>query len=350
MTIGEVNIINLTKSDYQGKKSTLCEGCGHNAISHQIITACYELGLQPEKLAKFSGIGCSSKCPAYFLNRSHGFNTLHGRMPSVATGALMVNHTLLGIGMSGDGDTASIGLGQFKHLLRRNVPMVYIVANNGVYGLTKGQFSMTADIGQTSKYAGHNELPPIDLMLEAIIGGCGFVARSFAGDRKQMILLLKAAFSYNGTAVLDVISPCVAFNNHDESTKSYSWSKAHNEPLHDINYVTSQNQINLDYEPGEDITVGLHHGSQIILKKLERDYDPTNREAAIHLLQSASAKHLFITGLIYYQTRSSLRDLEHLPETPLVALPADKLRPTRQSLEKLIMELPQGSIFGLKRK
>src|SRR5438876_3772128 len=222
-----VNVIGLAKNDYRGLDSTLCAGCGHDSISSQIISACYELGVRPESVIKLSGIGCSSKSPAYFMNRSHGFNTLHGRMPSIATGALIANHTLQAVGVSGDGDTGSIGMGQFKHLMRRNVRMVYIIENNGVYGLTKGQFSATADVGQQLKYAGLNEFTPIDLCIEALASDCGFVARSFAGDAKQVRELLKAAANFNGTALLDIISPCVTFNNHEESTKSYTWGKAH---------------------------------------------------------------------------------------------------------------------------
>ena len=226
-----VNLIGLTRNDYKGLPSTLCKGCGHDSISARIISVAYDLSINPTQLIKMSGIGCSSKTPAYFLNQSHGFNGLHGRMPSLTTGALLANHTLKAIGVSGDGDTGSIGLGQFIHLVRRNVPMVYIVENNGVYGLTKGQFSATADEGQKLKYAGLNELPPIDVCWEALIADCGFVARSFAGDPRQVETLLKAAFSHRGTAVLDIISPCVSFNDHDDSTKSYSWGKAHEEAI-----------------------------------------------------------------------------------------------------------------------
>ncbi len=218
---GKTNKLGLDKATYKGLDSTLCNGCGHDSISARIIDACYDLSIKSELVAKFSGIGCSSKSPAYFLNRSHGFNSLHGRMPAVATGALMANRTLVGIGVSGDGDTGSIGMGQFKHMVRRNVPVIYIIENNGVYGLTKGQFSATADIGQELKYVGRNDLPPIDLCLEALVADCGFVARSFAGDPKQVSTLLKAALSYKGTAVIDIISPCVTFNDKDDSTKSY---------------------------------------------------------------------------------------------------------------------------------
>ena len=233
-----VNEIGLEKADYNGRPTTLCQGCGHNSISSQIIQVAYELSVKPQEIIKLSGIGCSSKSPAYFLGMSHGFNALHGRMPSIGTGALNGQPpSECAIGVSGDGDSASIGMGQFKHLMRRNVRMVYIVENNGVYGLTKGQFSATADEGQKLKYAGENELPPIDICMEAILAGCGFVARSFSGDAKQVRELLKAALSHRGTAVLDIISPCVAFNNHESSTKSYDYGKSHELPLHDIGWV-----------------------------------------------------------------------------------------------------------------
>src|SRR6476660_6306126 len=232
-----INRIGLTQQEYRGGESTLCQGCGHNSITAQIIAAAYDLSLQPSQIIKVSGIGCSSKTPAYFLNRSHGFNTLHGRMPSVATGAILGNRTMTAIGVSGDGDTGSIGLGQFKHMVRRNVPMVYIIENNGVYGLTKGQFSATADTGQKLKYAGLNELPPIDLCIEALAAECGCIARSFAGDAKQVREVLKAPISYKLTAVLYIISPCMTFNNHEQSTKSYTWGKSHEDTLHDISFI-----------------------------------------------------------------------------------------------------------------
>ena len=248
----KTNLIGLAPQEYHGAASTLCQGCGHNSITSQIIAAAYELSLQPHQVIKMSGIGCSSKTPAYFLNRSHGFNTLHGRMPSVTTGATLANRTLLAIGVSGDGDTGSIGLGQFKHMLRRNVPMVYIVENNGVYGLTKGQHSATADMGQKLKYAGVNVLPPIDVCMEALIADCGFVARSFAGDAKQVRELLKIAMSFNGTAMLDIISPCVTFNNHDESTKSYGYGKEHEERIQDLQFVQTFDEITVEYDEGEN--------------------------------------------------------------------------------------------------
>jgi 2-oxoglutarate ferredoxin oxidoreductase subunit beta len=289
---------------------------------------------------KMSGIGCSSKSPAYFLNRSHGFNALHGRMPSVVTGASLANRSLVPIAVSGDGDTGSIGMGQYKHILRRNVPMVYIIENNGVYGLTKGQFSATADVGQKLKYAGTNELPPIDLCMEAIIAGCGFVARSFAGDAKQVRELLKAAINFDGTAVLDIISPCVTFNNHEESTKSYPYGKANAERLHDITFVPKFDEIQVDYEEGSTITVELHDGPAIQLKKLDRDYDPKDKSGAIKLLMEAQATQEFITGLIYIDTgKATFQETLDLPETPLAHLGEDVLRPPREALDQLMAEL-----------
>jgi 2-oxoglutarate ferredoxin oxidoreductase subunit beta len=332
-----VNLIGLTRNDYKGRPSTLCKGCGHDSISARIISVAYDLSLKPTQVIKLSGIGCSSKTPAYFLNQSHGFNGLHGRMPSMATGATLANHTLTAIGVSGDGDTGSIGLGQFKHMVRRNVPMVYIVENNGVYGLTKGQFSATADEGQQLKYAGLNELPPIDLCLEAVIADCGFVGRSFAGDPRQVEALLKAALSHRGTAVLDIISPCVSFNDHEDSTKSYAWGKAHEEIISDFSFIPNRSEITVDYEEGTTVDVEMHDGSLLRLKKLDNDYDPTDRYAAMRLLEEAHQKQEFITGLIYVnEGRPSLPEVERLPETPLVRLPDEKLRPSRDALDKLM--------------
>ncbi len=336
-----VNLIGLSKTDYNGNPSTLCQGCGHNSIASQIIQVAYELSIQPHEMIKLSGIGCSSKSPAYFLGRSHGFNSLHGRMPSIATGSLMANHTLHAIGVSGDGDTASIGLGQFKHMMRRNVRMVYIVENNGVYGLTKGQFSATADEGQELKYAGHNDLPPIDICMEAILAGCGFVARSFSGDAQQVRELLKAALSHRGTAVLDIISPCVAFNNHDSSTKSYGYGKEHEEQLQEIGWVPPAEEIVIEeYAPGEMQVVEMHDGSHIQLRKLEEDYDPTEKMGALHRLMWAQEKQEFITGLIYYDgERESLAEASNLTETPLAHLTAEKIRPSADSLEEIMAGL-----------
>jgi 2-oxoglutarate ferredoxin oxidoreductase subunit beta len=336
----KVNRIGLSSQDYHGGPSTLCAGCGHNSITNQIIAAAFDIALPPHRVIKVSGIGCSSKSPAYFFNRSHGFNTLHGRMPSVATGATLANRDLLAIGVSGDGDTGSIGLGQFKHLLRRNIPIVYIVENNGVYGLTKGQHSATADVGQNLKYAGLNELPPIDVCMEALIADCGFIARSFAGDAKQVRELLKAAMSYKGTAVLDIISPCVTFNNNEDSTKSYDYGKEHEERIQDIQFVPAFEEVQVDYEPGTVQVVKLHDGPTITLKKLDRDYDPTSKWRAMELIEQSREKQELITGLLYInQERPTLPELMHLTTTPLSQLPQERMRPSREAFTKLMEEL-----------
>ncbi|HEX8033214.1 MAG TPA: 2-oxoacid:ferredoxin oxidoreductase subunit beta [Ktedonobacterales bacterium] len=335
-----VNLIGLTRNDYKGRPSTLCKGCGHDSISARIISVAYDLSLKPTQVIKLSGIGCSSKTPAYFLNQSHGFNSLHGRMPSIATGATLANRTLTAIGVSGDGDTGSIGIGQFKHMVRRNVPMVYIVENNGVYGLTKGQFSATADEGQELKYAGRNELPPIDVCLEALIADCGFVARSFAGDPRQVEALLKAALSHRGTAVIDIISPCVSFNDHEDSTKSYAWGKAHEEVVSDFSFVPARSEITVDYQEGESVSVEMHDGSLLRLKKLDNNYDPTDKYAAMRLLEDAHLKQEFITGLLYVnEGRASFPEVERLPEAPLATLPEAKVRPSQDALNNLMRKM-----------
>lgn len=331
-----LNLVGLERADYKGRPTTLCQGCGHNSISSQIIAAAYENSIKPENLVKLSGIGCSSKSPAYFLGRSHGFNSLHGRMPSIATGALVVNRELTAIGVSGDGDTASIGIGQFIHLLRRNVPMVYIVENNGVYGLTKGQFSATADKGQVLKKIGENPFLPVDVCMEALVANCGFVARSFAGDPRQVKELLKAALSFKGTSVIDIISPCVTFNNRDESTKSYAWGRVHQSPVHDVTFVPRRDEIQVDYSPGEAMAVRMHDGSSLRLRKLERDYDPTNRQQAMAILEEARQKRVLVTGLIYVsKEQPPLQEVENLVDTPLSRLPNERLRPDESSLKKV---------------
>jgi 2-oxoglutarate/2-oxoacid ferredoxin oxidoreductase subunit beta len=331
------NLIGLTKNDYKGRASTLCKGCGHDSISQRIISVAYDLSIQPTRVIKLSGIGCSSKTPAYFLNQSHGINGLHGRMPSMATGATLANRTLTAVGVSGDGDTGSIGIGQFKHMVRRNVPVVYIVENNGVYGLTKGQFSATADLDQELKYAGKNELPPVDVCMEALVGDCGFVARSFAGDPRQVEALLKAALSHRGTAILDIISPCVTFNDHEDSTKSYAWGKSHEEVISDFNFIPARSEITVDYAEGTSTTVEMPDGSLLRLKKLDNAYDPTNKYAAMKLLDDAKKQQEFITGLIYInEHRPSLPELERIPETPLAHLSESQVRPSRESLERLM--------------
>ena len=336
----KVNRIGLTVADYKGKPSTLCDGCGHDAISSQLTKAFFELGIQPYQVAKLSGIGCSSKTPAYFLGKSHGFNGVHGRMPSLAAGTVLANRTLRVVGVSGDGDTASIGIGQFVHLLRRNLPIVYIVENNGVYGLTKGQFSATSDLGSKLKTGVVNELPPIDLCTLAVELGATYVARSFAGDPKQLVPLLEGALSHKGTSVLDIISPCVTFNNHPGSTKSYTWGKEHEEMLHEVGFVPYFEQINVDYEEGSALEVALHDGSRIVLKKLERDYDPTDRTCALSLLREASEKGQFLTGLVYVDPeRENFLELLDLVEEPLALLPMERLRPPQEALDEVMESL-----------
>jgi 2-oxoglutarate ferredoxin oxidoreductase subunit beta len=332
-----VNQVGLTRNDYRGAPSTLCQGCGHNGIAAQIVAACYEMNLVPEKVVKFSGIGCSSKSPTYFLGRSFSFNGLHGRMPSLALGALFADHTLKGIGLSGDGDSASIGMGQFKHLVRRNLPMVYIVENNGVYGLTKGQFSATADRGLSLKKQGTNPYTPIDIAMEALVSNATFVARSFAGDPRQVKELIKAAIAHSGIAVLDIISPCVTFGNHEESVHSYSYGKEHEEPLHAISFVPARDEITVeDFEEGTIREVTLHDGSQVILKKLEQDYDPTSRWQALHMLEEAQQKNWLVTGLIYVDPNApSMYDLYNMPATPLNRMTEAQLRPSPESLERI---------------
>src|SRR6059058_5387731 len=293
------NRLGMKALDYQGGKSTLCAGCGHDAVSNQIVRAFYEMNVKPEMVAKFSGIGCSSKTPAYFLGRAHGFNSVHGRMPAVATGAILANHKILAIGVSGDGDTASIGLGQFMHMVRRNLPIVYIIENNGVYGLTKGQFSATADEGSRLKSGVLNDLPPMDLCALAVQLGCGYVARGFAGDPKQMINILKGAVAHDGLSVIDVISPCVTFNNHEGSTKGYTYAKENDELLHQIGFVQSYDQIEIEMEPGTLREVQMHDGSRIVLKKLEEDYDPSDTVQALQRLHRATEQGHMLTGLVY---------------------------------------------------
>jgi len=335
----KVNSIGLEKSFYKGNPTTLCKGCGHNAVSSRIINVTYDLGLAHHEVVKLSGIGCSSKSPAYFLGRSHAFNALHGRMPSVATGALTANRSLKAYGVSGDGDTASIGMGQFKHLMRRNVPMVYIIENNGVYGLTKGQFSATAETGQSLKYAGLNPFMPIDICLEAVVSNCGFVARSFTGDPKQIDQLLKAALHFNGTAVLDIISPCVTFNNHPTCTKSYPWGKENEMQLHEISFVPKYDDIVLDgeYGPGETKNVSLHDGSMIQLKKIEHSHDPTNKADALRILEESAKNLQLLTGIIYLnEGQESFHQSQNLVDTPLAALSEEQLRPSRESLEQIM--------------
>lgn len=331
------NLAGLSRNDYRGAPSTLCQGCGHNSITSQITAACYELNLVPEKVVKFSGIGCSSKSPTYFLGRSYGFNGLHGRMPPLALGALFADLSLKGIAVSGDGDTASIGMGGFKHLVRRNMPLVYLIENNGVYGLTKGQFSATAEKGLELKKQGINPFLPVDICMEALVANASFVARSFAGDPRQLKELIKAAFSHRGIAILDIISPCVTFHNQDTSLHSYAFGKEHEMPLHDLAYVPARDEITVeDFEEGAAREVTLHDGSMIVLKKLESDYDPTNRANAFTILEEAQRKNWLVTGLIYVNpNQPTIVDYYDLPDEPLNRMANDRLRPDPDTLDRL---------------
>ena len=336
----KTNHIGLTVLDYRGGKTTLCAGCGHNAITERIIDAMYEMGVQPENLAKLSGIGCSSKSPAYFVNRAHGFNSVHGRMPSVATGVALANQKLMLIGVSGDGDTASIGIGQFVHLMRRNLPIIYIIEDNGVYGLTKGQFSATADLGSKLKTGVINDLPPIDTCALAIQLGATFVARSFSGDKKQLHNLLKAAMAHRGTVMLDVISPCVTFNDHEGSTKSYKYSKDHDEPVQEIGFVPAFENIEVDYYPGTTANIHMHDGSQLRLRKLAREYDATSKVGALTLLAESHEKGEMLTGVFYVNTTApSFIEQLNLSEQPLAKMPQELTRPSRQALDEIMEEL-----------
>ncbi len=337
MAAPKVNKAGLSKTDYRGAPTTLCQGCGHNSILSQIIASMYEENIVPEDLVKFSGIGCSSKAPTYFSSRSFGFNGVHGRMPSVATGALIADRSLIGLGMSGDGDSASIGMGQFKHVIRRNVPLVYIIANNGVYGLTKGQFSATSEEGLKLKKQGVNLFQPVDICMEAMASNATFVARSFAGDPKQVKALIKAAMHHNGTAILDIISPCVSFHNIAGTLHSYEWGRSNENPLHDISFIPARDEIIIeDFEEGEVRDVTMHDGTVIQLKKLDRDYDPTNRMQALQTLEEARANNLLVTGLIYIEPeRPSLYDIYKMVDKPLNRLTEAELRPTRESIDEI---------------
>ena len=330
------NRLGLTHRDYEGAVSTLCAGCGHDSISSALIQACFELDLPPHRVAKLSGIGCSSKTPTYFLGQSHGFNSVHGRMPSVATGASLANRDLVYIGVSGDGDSASIGLGQFAHALRRGVNMTYIVENNGVYGLTKGQFSATADAGSTSKRGASNKDQPIDLASMALLLGASFVARSFSGDKGQLVPLLKAAIRHRGIAFLDVISPCVAFNNHPGSTKSFDYVRAHNDAVNAVDWIEGRDEITADYAAGTMLEVAQHDGSILNLRKIEADYDPTDRLAAMSYMQKHQADGAVVTGLLFIdESAGDLGERMNIVETPLNALGQGELCPGPAALEAI---------------
>jgi 2-oxoglutarate ferredoxin oxidoreductase subunit beta len=330
------NAVGRTRRDYEGKISTLCAGCGHDSISAAVIQACWESDVEPHRVAKLSGIGCSSKTPDYFLGNSHGFNTVHGRMPSVLTGANLANRELLYLGVSGDGDSASIGLGQFAHAMRRGVNMVYILENNGVYGLTKGQFSATADEGSRSKRGVVNTDAPIDTVSLAILMGASFVARSFSGDKTQLVPLIKAAIHHRGAALIDVISPCVAFNNHAGSTKSYDYVREHNDAVNRIDFIEGREEITADYEEGAMVEITQHDGSLVRLRKAHADHDPTDKVAALDYIQRHQAQGEVVTGLLY--VRQSSEDLhEHLATvtTPLYALGTKELCPGADALARI---------------
>ena len=330
------NALGKTRRDYEGSVSTLCAGCGHDSISAAIIQAAYELDLPPHRVAKLSGIGCSSKTPDYFLGASHGFNTVHGRMPSVLTGANLANRDLIYLGVSGDGDSASIGFGQFAHAIRRGVNMTYIVENNGVYGLTKGQFSATSDKGSKSKKGVVNHDSAIDLVSVALQLGATFVARSFSGDKAQLVPLIKAALSHQGSAFIDCISPCIQFNNHAGSTKSFDYVRDHNEAVNTLDFVVPREAIHVDYEPGTNTLVTQHDGSILNLHKLAEHYDPTDRISAMAYLASRQAQGEVVTGLLYVDPKAQdLHEGLETVETPLNALTDAELIPGSKVLERL---------------
>jgi len=340
-TTATTNHLGLARTDYGGAKSTLCLGCGHDQITRHIIAATYESGVDPYNVAKTSGIGCSSKTGAYFINKGYGINSVHGRMPSVATGAAMANRHLVVLGVSGDGDTASIGMGQFVHAVRRNTNMVYIVENNGVYGLTKGQFSATSDKGARVKSGEVNDYADIDLCQIAMDLGCGFVARSFSGDAKQMVALIRAAIAHKGFARHDAISPCVTFNNLPDSTKGFAWLKEHNVTLHDLGFVAPYDAVQVEQAPGTTVSVDMPDGSHLVVHKLgDHEHDPTDRAAALAVLQRdrGEAGHVY-TGLLYCsptQSQPPLEDIKHLPDAPLATLNERELRPSRDQFAELM--------------
>jgi len=330
------NGVGYTRRDYEGKISTLCAGCGHDSISAAIIQACWELDVEPHHVAKLSGIGCSSKTPDYFLGNSHGFNSVHGRMPSVLTGANLANRELIYLGVSGDGDSASIGIGQFAHAIRRGVNMTYIVENNGVYGLTKGQFSATADQGSKSKRGAVNNDSPIDMIALALQLGATYAARSFSGDKEQLVPLIKAALSHPGPAVIDVISPCVAFNNHAGSTRSYDYVREHNDAVNRLDFMPRREAISAEYAPGSVTEITQHDGSVLRLRKLDADFDPSNRIAAMNYIQEHQARGEIVTGLLYLDpVAHDLHDHLGTVEAPLNRLGEAELCPGSAMLERI---------------
>jgi 2-oxoglutarate/2-oxoacid ferredoxin oxidoreductase subunit beta len=332
-----VNDIGLTRRDYEGGMSTLCAGCGHDSVTAAVIEAVWGLSIRPETLVKLSGIGCSSKTTAYFDMGGHGFNSVHGRMPSIATGANAANRDLHYIGISGDGDTLSIGFGQFAHAIRRNVNMLYVIENNGVYGLTKGQFSASADIGSKAKRGEENSQPPIDPVLAALTLGCTFVARSFSGDKQQLVPLIQAGLRHKGFAMIDVLSPCVTFNDHEGSTKSYAFVRDHYDEVVHADFVAPAQAITTSYAEGDVMPVTMHDGSRIVLRKLDPTYDPTHRGKAFNFIRDKQAQGEYVTGLIYLDENSrELHEANATSSTPLNQLPYAKLTPGSGKLEKIL--------------
>jgi len=332
------NSLGLTRRQYEGSMSTLCAGCGHDSVTASIIEACWGLALRPEQLVKLSGIGCSSKTTAYFVNGAHGFNSVHGRMASIASGANAANRRLTYVGVSGDGDSLSIGIGQLVHVIRRNVNMLYLLENNGVYGLTKGQFSASADVGTKAKRGDVNSLPPIDPVLLALTLGATFVARSFSGDKEQLVPLIQAGLRHNGFALIDVLSPCVTFNDHEGSTKSYTFTREHYHAAIEADFVPRAELIAVDYAAGEALPVSLHDGSRVILRKLDSSYDPTDRTAAYNYIETKLKQNEYVTGLIHIDEKSTteFHHLNRTPEAPLNSIPFEKLSPGGAALEKLM--------------
>ena len=336
----ETNKLGLTRRDYEGAVSTLCAGCGHDSISAAIIESCFKLNIEAYKVAKLSGIGCSSKAPAYFLEQSHGFNSVHGRMPSVATGANCANRDLMYLGVSGDGDSASIGLGQFVHAIRRQVDMVYFVENNGTYGLTKGQFSATNDLESKNKYGEDNLFKPIDLATMAIQLGATYVARSFSGDRDQLIPLIMGAMQHKGFALLDIISPCVTFNNHDSSTKSYDYIRDHNEAVGKTDFVPLGEEISTSYKEGSSTEISLHDGSKLALEKTDANFDPRDAGKALNFIREKEKEGKVLTGLLYInELAKDLNETLNVTQTPLSQLQQDVLCPGSEILDEINQSL-----------
>jgi 2-oxoglutarate ferredoxin oxidoreductase subunit beta len=331
------NELGFTRRDYEGALSTLCAGCGHDSITAAVIEACWGLSLEPQNVVKLSGIGCSSKTTAYFVGGGHGFNSVHGRMPSIAMGANAANRDLTYLGVSGDGDTLSIGLGQFCHAIRRNLNMVYIIENNGVYGLTKGQFSASADIGTKAKKGETNLQPPVDAVLLALTLGASFVARSFSGDKEQLVPLIQAGIRHKGFALIDVLSPCVTFNDHEGSTKSYAYTREHYEPAVHADFIPFEREIKVEYGAGEVLPVEMHDGSRIVLRKLDASYDPTNRSAASARIQDRIKDGEYLTGLLFLEpSQQDFHDINGTPDSPLNAVPYEKLSPGSKGLERIL--------------